>query len=135
MPAHHSDLDHLRQWRSHGPTAQHNLTSLCRHDHRLKDEHGWKLTMTTDGTLHWTSRLGLTYTVRRTPIIIDLPTPTNCRPAPTITTFNDDTPAEGDETRIWTGPEHPPGDTSTGNTLTDSTRDRPPLANDEAPPF
>jgi hypothetical protein len=56
-------------------TQDHNLTSLCRHDHRLKDHGGWALTGTTDGALRWTSRLGLVYTVKRPPVIIHLPDP------------------------------------------------------------
>jgi hypothetical protein len=138
MPARDSDLDHIRQWLSGGPTQEHNLTSLCRHDHRLKDEHGWTLAMTVGGALRWTSRLGLTYTVRRTPIIIDLPKPSYCPPAPAITTFDDGTEAEAeaDETDIWADPEHPPEGTSTGKTLTGTTKDRPPpLVDDEKPPF
>lgn len=130
MPARHSDLDHIRQWLSGGPTQGHNLTSLCRHDHRLKDTHGWRLSMGAGGTLRWTSRLGLTYTVRRTPLVIDLPTPAYCRPAPTIASVDDPEPAN-DTMSIWTDRQHPPG-----HTAAQGTDDRPPpLADDETPPF
>lgn len=75
MPARDTDTDHIRQWIGGGPSLDRNLVSLCRHDHRIKDEGGWRLSRVSDSLLRWTSRLGLTYTIRRPSVIIPLPDP------------------------------------------------------------
>lgn len=54
------EADHVVPY-PHGPTAVHNLASLCKHHHRTKHESGWQLTMTPDGVCTWTSRTGQTY--------------------------------------------------------------------------
>lgn len=61
IPARSSDLDHRVSHPEGGPTHTANLAPLCRHDHRLKHEGGWKLTRAADGTYNWTSRLGQKY--------------------------------------------------------------------------
>jgi hypothetical protein len=62
MPAIDCDLDHRTAWTDHGPTTEDNLAPLCRHDHRLKHEHGWTLARLPDGDHQWTSPLGHTHT-------------------------------------------------------------------------
>jgi hypothetical protein len=62
MPARDSDLDHRDAWADGGPTDEDNLEPLCRHDHRLKHA-GWKLERLKTDEYHWTSPLGLKYTV------------------------------------------------------------------------
>ena len=62
MPANDCDIDHRTAWSEHGPTQVNNLAPLCRHDHRLKHEHGWKLERLDNGDHLWTSPLGHTYT-------------------------------------------------------------------------
>ena len=61
-PAVDCDLDHRTAWTDGGPTIEENLAPLCRHDHRLKHEYGWKLARLHDGDHMWTSPLGRTYT-------------------------------------------------------------------------
>ena len=62
MPAVDCDIDHRTPWAELGPTMEHNLAPLCRHDHRLKHESGWELTRLPDGDHQWTSPLGHTHT-------------------------------------------------------------------------
>jgi hypothetical protein len=63
MPAVQSDLDHTQAVADGGPTTEHNLAPLCRHDHRLKHEGGWNLERLPDGRYLWTSPLGRRYEV------------------------------------------------------------------------
>jgi hypothetical protein len=63
MPATECDLDHTRAWAEGGPTDTHNLAPLCRYDHRLKHQTGWKQETSRPGTYTWTSPLGHTYTI------------------------------------------------------------------------
>lgn len=63
VPARHTDLDHIRDWARGGPTARANLGALCRHDHRLKHEGGWRHRQIAAGVFAWTSALGHTYLV------------------------------------------------------------------------
>jgi hypothetical protein len=46
--------DHIIPYSAGGPTAIWNLTSLCKHHHRVKHDAGWRLTMTRDGECLWT---------------------------------------------------------------------------------
>ncbi|MGQ0847895.1 MAG: DUF222 domain-containing protein, partial [Actinomycetota bacterium] len=62
-PASRSDLDHNQPWHQGGRTDDPNLAPLCRHDHRVKDEGGWKLHQPQPGVYHWRSPLGHTYLV------------------------------------------------------------------------
>lgn len=61
MPATECDLDHTQAWAGGGPTTTDNLAPLCRHDHRVKHQAGWKLQRQPNGQHVWTSRLGHTY--------------------------------------------------------------------------
>ncbi|MEO3820894.1 DUF222 domain-containing protein [Plantactinospora sp. B24E8] len=63
VPASHADLDHVRRYVDGGPTTPDNLAVLCRHDHRLKDEGGWRLRQLQPGVFVWHSRLGHQYVV------------------------------------------------------------------------
>jgi hypothetical protein len=63
MPASDCDLDHTHAWAEGGPTDTHNLAPLCRYDHRLKHQAGWKQETNRPGAYTWTSPLGHTYTV------------------------------------------------------------------------
>ncbi|MGH4021670.1 MAG: HNH endonuclease signature motif containing protein, partial [Pseudonocardiaceae bacterium] len=70
-PARHADLDH-----GHGGlTTDTNSGPLCRHDHRLKHDGGWRLTQPESGHFVWSSPLGRIYHTRPQPIITDLPSP------------------------------------------------------------
>ncbi|MEX2652827.1 MAG: DUF222 domain-containing protein [Acidimicrobiia bacterium] len=62
-----SDLDHTIAFSEGGPTETENLAPLCRHDHRLKHQTGWKLERTKPGVYQWTSPLGHTYQVEPEP--------------------------------------------------------------------
>ena len=62
-PAAECDIDHTIAHSQGGPTEVDNLAPLCRHDHRLKHQTGWKLERTKPGTYQWTSPLGHTYIV------------------------------------------------------------------------
>ncbi len=63
MPARQSDIDHNQRWADGGPTVPWNLEPGCRHDHRLKDEGGWKLERIGPFAWRWTSPLGRRYEV------------------------------------------------------------------------
>ena len=61
MPSSQCDLDHTTPWADGGPTAFSNLAPLCRHDHRLRHEAGWRYGRTSEGELEWVSPLGQRY--------------------------------------------------------------------------
>lgn len=64
-PAHHCELDHVRDWAHHGTTDEKNLTALCGRHHRRKDQLGWHHTMDTDsGRLTITTPSGARYTTQ-----------------------------------------------------------------------
>ncbi len=67
MPAVDCDLDHRTRWADGGKTTIRNLAPLCRHDHTIKDQHGWTYRPLSDGRYQWTSKLGHTYTTSGTP--------------------------------------------------------------------
>ncbi|ANN18723.1 hypothetical protein SD37_25920 [Amycolatopsis orientalis] len=52
------DLDHSLPWQFGGHTADIELVSFCRRDHRLKDEPGWNYHLGSDGTLTITTPTG-----------------------------------------------------------------------------
>lgn len=60
MPATDCDIDHTTPHSEDGPTAEHNLAPLCRHDHRIKHS-GWNYEALPGGLYRWTSRLGQSY--------------------------------------------------------------------------
>ena len=55
------DLDHVRPWPT-GPTDATNLICLCRRHHRIKQRHGWRVRLTSDGQCTWTDPTGRTRT-------------------------------------------------------------------------
>lgn len=61
MPANQCDLDHTIPWAEGGTTTISNLAPLCRHDHRLRHEAGWRYGRTDRGDLEWVSPLGQRY--------------------------------------------------------------------------
>ena len=68
-PATHTDLDHTIDWADGGPSTPDNLAALCRHDHRLKHEGGWRIRQLQPGVFHWTTSLGHQYiTTPETPL-------------------------------------------------------------------
>lgn len=74
-PAASTDQDHRTAYAAGGPTHADNLTSACRHDHRLKHDGGWQLDHTGPDTTVWTSPLGHRYPSRPPPVIPPLPDP------------------------------------------------------------
>ncbi|MGH3773973.1 MAG: DUF222 domain-containing protein [Pseudonocardiaceae bacterium] len=73
--ARHADLDHTVDHIHGGATTEDNSGPLCRHDHRLKHEGGWRLRQPAPGNFVWTSPLGRVYYTRPQPIITDLLSP------------------------------------------------------------
>ncbi len=73
--ARHADLDHTLDHGHGGATTEANSGPLCRHDHRLKHDGGWRLRQPEAGHFVWTSPLGRSYHTRPQPITIDLPDP------------------------------------------------------------
>ena len=59
--AHQCDLDHAIAYDDGGPTCACNLRALCRAHHLAKTFTGWSSVTTADGTVIWTSPLGLRY--------------------------------------------------------------------------
>ena len=51
------DLDHVRPWPT-GPTAAHNLLTVCRRHHRIKQRPGWRVRLAPDATATWTDPAG-----------------------------------------------------------------------------
>jgi hypothetical protein len=100
------DTDHTHDHAHGGTTADHNLGTLCRHDHRLKHDGGWQLHQPEPGLFRWTSRLGHAYLLRPSPIIEPLPDPIPREEPPPIfvrpdgdwekSSIWDDTPPEAD---------------------------------------
>jgi len=62
QPADHSQLDHRKPYKQGGPTNRDNLNALCQHHHRGKDGGGLHLRKLPNGSYHWTTPLGRTYT-------------------------------------------------------------------------
>ncbi|MDQ2791549.1 MAG: hypothetical protein DLM60_01000 [Pseudonocardiales bacterium] len=73
--ARHADLDHTLDHGRGGVTTEANSGPLCRHDHLLKHEGGWRLRQPEPGHFVWTSPLGRVYHTRPQPITTDLPDP------------------------------------------------------------
>ncbi|HEX6469272.1 MAG TPA: HNH endonuclease signature motif containing protein, partial [Streptosporangiaceae bacterium] len=104
MPAHATDGDHITPWAHGGPTHDNNISSACRHDHRLKHEGGWRVERLPSGELLWISRLGIPYPVPPPLIIEPLPDPIpGERPPPANIP-----PHDGDDTPTWREPPTPP---------------------------
>jgi hypothetical protein len=73
--ARHADLDHTIDHGRGGATTEANSGPLCRHDHRLKHEGGWRLRQPEAGHFVWTSRLGHSYHRPPPAILQPLPDP------------------------------------------------------------
>jgi hypothetical protein len=74
-PARATDQDHRVGYALGGPTIGANLSTPCRHDHRLKDEGGWTMRQPELGITIWTSPLGHRYQSRRPPVTRTVPEP------------------------------------------------------------
>ncbi len=90
-PARCNDQDHTVDHARGGRTLAWNLGGVCRHDHRLKGDGGWRLTQPEAGHFRWTSRLGHIYQIHPEPIIEPLPDPIprDRGPLPLITPDDD----------------------------------------------
>ena len=55
------DVDHVIA-HPRGPTEEANLMCLCRHHHRLKQQERWRVTMTPEGVVTWTTPVGDQFT-------------------------------------------------------------------------
>jgi hypothetical protein len=61
-PATACDLDHRIPFADGGTTDADHLCPLCRHDHVVRHRHGWTYVRHLDGSITWTSPLGVRYT-------------------------------------------------------------------------
>ncbi|MBO0809132.1 MAG: HNH endonuclease, partial [Actinobacteria bacterium] len=68
-PAWRSDQDHTIPYEQGGPTCPCNLSSECRHHHRLKQLSNWLLSQPRSGVLSWHTPAGLAYTVGPEPYV------------------------------------------------------------------
>jgi hypothetical protein len=62
MPAINCDIDHSVAVVDGGETWDCNLPPLCRHDHCIKHENGWRYDLLPDNRIQWISPLGHRYT-------------------------------------------------------------------------
>jgi hypothetical protein len=69
VPAAKADQDHRIGFARGGPTTEANLSTPCRHDHRLKDHGHWSIHAPRPGLTIWTSPLGRRYDSRPPPAI------------------------------------------------------------------
>jgi len=60
-PASQSDFEHNVPYEAGGRTCLCNGGPKCRHDHRLKQQPGWKVDQLPDGTFRWTTPAGRSY--------------------------------------------------------------------------
>ena len=67
MPATSCDLDHRLPVSEGGPTRVDHLVPVCRHDHRIRHQTGWKHQPLPGGDHLWTSPLGHQYTTSGQP--------------------------------------------------------------------
>ena len=63
-----TDLDHTDPWPK-GSTVWNNLAVLCRRHHRLKHSPGWRVELTEEGVMTWTTPTGRRYVTRPWPYI------------------------------------------------------------------
>ena len=60
-PAAQCDFEHNTPYEAGGRTCLCNTGPKCRHDHRLKQQPGWKVDQLPDGTFRWTTPAGRSY--------------------------------------------------------------------------
>jgi hypothetical protein len=60
-PAAQADFEHNVPYEAGGRTCLCNAGPKCRHDHRLKQQPGWKVDQLPDGTFRWTTPAGRSY--------------------------------------------------------------------------
>jgi len=60
-PAQNCDFEHNTSYEAGGRTCLCNGGPKCRHDHRLKQQPGWKVDQLPDGTFRWTTPSGRSY--------------------------------------------------------------------------
>ena len=60
-PAGQCDFEHNTAYEAGGRTCLCNGGPKCRHDHRLKQQSGWKVDQLPDGTFRWTTPAGRSY--------------------------------------------------------------------------
>jgi hypothetical protein len=60
-PAPTCDFEHNVPYETGGRTCLCNGGPKCRHDHRLKQQPGWKVDQLPDGTFRWTTPAGRSY--------------------------------------------------------------------------
>ena len=60
-PAAQCDFEHNTPYETGGRTCLCNGGPKCRHDHRLKQQPGWKVDQLPDGTFRWTTPTGRSY--------------------------------------------------------------------------
>jgi hypothetical protein len=60
-PAAQCDFEHNTPYEAGGRTCLCNGGPKCRHDHRLKQQPGWKVDQLPDGTFRWTTPAGRSY--------------------------------------------------------------------------
>jgi hypothetical protein len=60
-PAASSDFEHNTPYAAGGRTCLCNAGPKCRHDHRLKQQAGWKVEQLADGIFRWTTPAGRSY--------------------------------------------------------------------------
>lgn len=110
---HHSDADHTTEYARGGLTTAANIGTLCRPDHRLRHDHGWRVHQPRPGQFTWTSPLGHHYQRTPPPAPADTLTPM-ARPIricedPVIVWVNGDLGYRGTETcKIIIPPPPPP---------------------------
>jgi hypothetical protein len=108
MPAHATDGDHIEQWANGGATSGGNVSSACRHDHKLRHEGGWIVYQPRPGHLVWISRLGVHHHVRPPLIIEPLPDPTPREPIPPDHHDQLGDQDQGEHEPTWREPSQPP---------------------------
>jgi hypothetical protein len=65
-PARTCDFEHNVPYEAGGRTCLCNGGPKCRHDHRLKQQPGWKVDQLPDGRFRWTTPAGRSYTTEPT---------------------------------------------------------------------
>lgn len=92
------DLDHTEEYhRAHGTTSDDNLAPLCRRDHVVKTDGGFRLVQVEPGIVEWTTPTGHRYRVRPG---LDRPyaqLPRAAGPTPPFSCVGPGTGDEGDE--------------------------------------